>query len=234
MATPKKQAENTSAKVAATGAQLYPSPTPVPNFFPESEKRGADLGGGGVLAVARPDRPDLVGHHPERDIGERIKGERERLGLNFEQFAAFTREYDAEGISAVTLRRYERTDEGRSFPDIRASRVLSECLGVSADYLLASEKPNNIAAERWHAFERDREARSVSGNWSSRYVDPRCQCANPTREQSAIRATGPRYRRRSRNAPGGAVSAKGSAEGARLQAGAITTTESRHTEPAHT
>lgn len=52
----------------------------------------------------------------ERNIGSRVKEVRESLGLNFEQLAALTREYDDAGIAAVTLRRYERTDEGGSLP----------------------------------------------------------------------------------------------------------------------
>lgn len=93
--------------------------------------------------------PDL---QPERNIGARIKGQREKLGLNFEEFSALTREYDAEGIAAVTLRRYERTDDGRSFPDLRSLRILVDVLDVPADYLIAGRKQNTAEVEKWNQF----------------------------------------------------------------------------------
>lgn len=76
----------------------------------------------------------------EREIGQRIKAKREQFGLNFEQLAALTREYDPEGIAAVTLRRYERSDEGASLPALRELRILCETLDVSADYLIRGDK----------------------------------------------------------------------------------------------
>jgi len=91
---------------------------------------------------------------PEREIGARIKAKREKLGMNFEQLAALTREYDPEamGIAAVTLRRYERTDEGRSFPDLRALRILVDTLDVSADFLIMGRMPDAGELERWNMF----------------------------------------------------------------------------------
>lgn len=80
------------------------------------------------------------GDSPEKWIGSRIKSERERLGLNFEQLAALTKEYDKEGIAPVTLRRYERDDEGRSSPGNRELRILCDSLGVTADYLLLGRR----------------------------------------------------------------------------------------------
>lgn len=75
---------------------------------------------------------------PERLIGERIKEQRERLAMNFEELAALTRELDSEGhgISAVTLRRYERDDDGATVPGIREVRILCATFDVSADYLI--------------------------------------------------------------------------------------------------
>lgn len=73
---------------------------------------------------------------PEQSIGVRIKSKREELGLNFEEFSALTKGYDAEGIAAVTLRRYEREGDGATLPGIRELRILCDALDVTADYLL--------------------------------------------------------------------------------------------------
>jgi transcriptional regulator with XRE-family HTH domain len=78
---------------------------------------------------------------PEKSIGARIKAKREELGLNFEQFAALTREYEAEGIAAVTLRRYEREGDRATLPALRELRILCDALDVTADYLLRDRRP---------------------------------------------------------------------------------------------
>jgi transcriptional regulator with XRE-family HTH domain len=84
----------------------------------------------------------IVPNQPERHLGRRVKQLREALGLNFEQLAALTREYDPEGIAPVTLRRYERDDESATLPGLRELRILCEALEVSADYLLLEVTPS--------------------------------------------------------------------------------------------
>ena len=90
---------------------------------------------------------------PERSIGSRISKLRESLGLNFEQFSALTREFDAEGngIAAVTLRRYERTDDGSTNPGLRELRILCDALDVSADFLVRGIEPDPTNAD-WEAL----------------------------------------------------------------------------------
>lgn len=76
----------------------------------------------------------------EKLIGKRIRRKRELLGYNFEQLAALTREYDANGIAAVTLRRYEREDKSATLPGLRELRILCDALDLSADYLLRGQE----------------------------------------------------------------------------------------------
>lgn len=80
---------------------------------------------------------------PEKTIGTRIREKREGLGMNFEQLSALTREYDAEGIAAVTLRRYER-EEGGTLPGLRELRILCDALDVSSDYLLRGQAASEL------------------------------------------------------------------------------------------
>lgn len=90
---------------------------------------------------------------PEDKIGERIKEAREKIGLNFEQLARLTVEYDApqyeQGISAAMLARYERgVDDGRPvLPGARELRLLCEALDVRADWLLLGMKEDTETAE---------------------------------------------------------------------------------------
>src|SRR5712664_4139179 len=76
----------------------------------------------------------------EKLIGKRIKRLREQLGLNFEELAALTRQYDAEGIAPVTLRRYERENKSATLPGPRELRILCDALDASADYLLRGQQ----------------------------------------------------------------------------------------------
>lgn len=80
---------------------------------------------------------------PENEIGERIKLARTQLGLNVEELARLTKEYDyresGNGISASMLRRYEYK-EGGSNPGAREICLLCDALDVSADWLVRGIK----------------------------------------------------------------------------------------------
>jgi transcriptional regulator with XRE-family HTH domain len=82
---------------------------------------------------------------PEAGIGARIKCKREALGLNVEELARLTREYDyaeGRGISASMLRRYEyRPEDGGSNPGAREICLLCDALKVSADWLVRGIEP---------------------------------------------------------------------------------------------
>ena len=84
----------------------------------------------------------------ERQVGKRIKKLREALGLNFEELAALTREYDPEGIAPVTLRRYEREDAAATLPGLRELRILCDALDTSADYLVRAQEPGELESYR--------------------------------------------------------------------------------------
>lgn len=97
--------------------------------------------------------PDYV--PPEDGIRLRIKARREELGLNVEELARLTAEYDyaqlepgekpkSKGISPSMLRRYEYDSEsGGSKPGARELCLLCYALDVSADWLLLGEKPSD-------------------------------------------------------------------------------------------
>lgn len=76
---------------------------------------------------------------PENGIGERIKAKRTALGLNVEELARLTREYDYRvpegegGISSSMLRRYE---SGGFNPGAREICLLCDAFEVSADWLV--------------------------------------------------------------------------------------------------
>ena len=74
---------------------------------------------------------------PEKGVGGRIKEKREELGMNFEELARLTSEYDytpvGRGITASTLRRYE---SGGFNPGAREICLLCDALDVSADFLV--------------------------------------------------------------------------------------------------
>ena len=76
---------------------------------------------------------------PEDGIGDRIAAKRKELGLNVEEFARLTREYDyregGNGIAPSTLRRYEYKEGGFN-PGAREICLLCDALGVSADWLI--------------------------------------------------------------------------------------------------
>lgn len=96
-----------------------------------------------------------VGQHasPEDGIGERIKAKRTELGLNVEELARLTREYDyrvtegAGGISASMLRRYEYK-EGGSNPGAREICLLCDALDVSADWLVRGIETRGETSKR--------------------------------------------------------------------------------------
>lgn len=74
---------------------------------------------------------------PENGIAARIKKKREELGMNFEELARLTSEYDLtpgkRGITASTLRRYE---SGGFNPGAREICLLCDALEASADWLI--------------------------------------------------------------------------------------------------
>jgi transcriptional regulator with XRE-family HTH domain len=76
----------------------------------------------------------------ELSIGARIKSERERLALDFEQLSVLTAWCDqggkGPGIASVTLRRYEREGTTKTLPGLRELRILCRAFDVSADRLL--------------------------------------------------------------------------------------------------
>jgi len=92
---------------------------------------------------------------PEETIRYRIKARRQELGLNVEELARLTEEYDyaaetvgekakSRGISPSMLRRYEYDAEnGGSKPGARELCLLCAALDVSADWLLLGEKPSD-------------------------------------------------------------------------------------------
>lgn len=84
----------------------------------------------------------------ELSIGDRIKAERERLGLDFEQLSVLTAWCDqggtGPGIAAVTLRRYERQGGAKTLPGLRELRILCHALGVSADRLLLNRPTDTV------------------------------------------------------------------------------------------
>ena len=150
-----------------TGASaLFPCPhrqraqVSIRRAFDRSEARTAPspecaLSAVGIIRRTMPREkkpPDLVvSNEPppyepvELNIGHRIKEQRERLGLNFEQLSALTAWCDyggkGPGIAAVTLRRYEREGANSTLPGLRELRILCATFEVSADRLLLDAKP---------------------------------------------------------------------------------------------
>lgn len=89
---------------------------------------------------------------PEARIGERIREKRTELGLNVEELARLTKEYDytseKRGITASTLRRYEY-ETGGFKPGAREICLLCDSLDVSADWLVRGIEPDaNEESER--------------------------------------------------------------------------------------
>jgi transcriptional regulator with XRE-family HTH domain len=99
---------------------------------------------------------------PEDKLGERLKLKRIALGLNYEQLARLTVEYDVpgvvgvpaeqspgkKGLTAAMIARYERGVKGRPvMPGARELRLLCDALDVAADWLLyGRELPKADAA----------------------------------------------------------------------------------------
>lgn len=111
---------------------------------------------------------------PEEGIGERIKEQRTSKGLNVEELARLTKEYDfreeGKGISASMLRRYEYK-EGGAKPGAREICLLCDALDVSADWLLRGIMPKT-----------DREAESLIDAFE-RFVKSRTHSTKQLRDQ---------------------------------------------------
>lgn len=88
---------------------------------------------------------------PEDSIAERIKAKRTELGLNVEELARLTKEYDYRegggGISASMLRRYEYK-VGGSNPGAREICLLCDAFGVTADWLVRGIETKSETSKR--------------------------------------------------------------------------------------
>jgi transcriptional regulator with XRE-family HTH domain len=87
---------------------------------------------------------------PESWLGARLELVRNHFGLSVDALARVTKAWDdheGKGISATALLRYEAKDEAkRALPGAREIRLLSQALGVSADWLLTGVATPGVEA----------------------------------------------------------------------------------------
>jgi transcriptional regulator with XRE-family HTH domain len=96
--------------------------------------------------------------NPEKHaLGRRLKGLRENLSWTLAQISQATKQMDPEkeGVSKVSISRYENGD---SFPGYREIRLLAQAFGVSITFLFYGDMPDPYAG--WE-FSLDEYLRSV-------------------------------------------------------------------------
>lgn len=96
--------------------------------------------------------------NPEKHaLGRRLKGLRESIGWTLAELSQATKQMDPEkeGVSKVSISRYENGD---SFPGYREIRLLAQAFGVSITFLFYGDMPDPYAG--WE-FSLDEYLRSV-------------------------------------------------------------------------